>query len=80
MLGPDASLNTEADCVTAVNASPITTEMRRGIQMMERVGIQICRPKILFHLIFMTMRRAVPSFPNQISVASMATIRALLMT
>ena len=26
MLGPDASLNTEADCVTAVNASPITTE------------------------------------------------------
>ena len=26
MLGPDASLNTEANCVTAVNASPITTE------------------------------------------------------
>ena len=80
MLGPDASLNTEADCVTAVNASPITTENAPWNSNDGTGWNSNLPPENPIPSYFMTMRPAVPSFPNQISVASMAIIQALLMT
>jgi hypothetical protein len=53
------------------------------MQMMEarRDGIQISRrPKIPSRAIFMTVRPAAPNFRKAISVTSMATIQARLMT